>query len=133
MAQMKMFFKFIVLIAVISSAIAEDTKDNKHIRNVAETPIVLRQVETFDVVTEDSEDEELLTSLDDNAGWTSCNMTTDPLLSCYDCHNRVVCLPQGGRIRPCAPFKPFCYYGFCTHFPTAECSTIPTTTESEKL
>lgn len=105
---------------------ADDAEDINQVIKIHEMPAVtLRKVETFDVVAEDTEEVEA-TPLNDNAGWTSCNITTDSFFSCYDCHTRVFCLPIGGRMKPCGPFKPFCNYGFCTHFPSAECSITST-------
>ncbi|KAL0871158.1 hypothetical protein ABMA27_004934 [Loxostege sticticalis] len=62
---------------------------------------------------------------DDDAGppsWTTCDITTTPVISCQDCSTRLICKPVGGLLKPCRnPFRPHCNNGICSAVPAAGC------------
>ncbi|KOB73401.1 Peritrophin type-A domain protein 2, partial [Operophtera brumata] len=57
------------------------------------------------------------------ANWTSCDITTTPVLSCHDCKTRLVCKAIGGLMVSCFnPYRPYCVNGVCSPLPSAECA-----------
>ncbi|XP_063829088.1 uncharacterized protein LOC135078470 [Ostrinia nubilalis] len=54
--------------------------------------------------------------------WTTCDITTTPVISCHDCSTRLICKPVGGILKPCLnPLKPHCNNGICSAVPAAGC------------